>query len=572
MSVAPAEADCIAVGRAKPIHTRLRRAEQFGAVARAQHTGASQRAAAASAGVARSTFRYWSTPKPIAAPVALAAFVETPEGVAWLRTVLVAAHWCITELGGGGVRVVCQFLELSGLSAFVGAAYGSQQAFHAALEQHIVAGAAEQRAQLAQAMPHRTLTAAEDETWQDGMRLVALDPVSGFILVEQVAETRSAAAWTQALAQGLAGLNVTLVQGTSDEAKGLLAHVQRDLGAHHSPDLFHLQHEVSKAMTLALARAAQQAEAEEARAKAAWQAECAAEQAYHRHPHGPGRPPAFAQRIDRALTASVQASLALEQVQAQRAEAQTLIGAFGTHYHPYDLEQGQAQTPARLGECLGALFQRLGTIAAAASLSERLCAHLAKAKRLTQGLLATLAFFFMTITARVQALNLAPAIEQAMLNELIPALYLERVAARSPRAAERQRLRALSAQRLAPLLQPSHPIQSLNAETRQYLEQVAGECADLFQRSSSGVEGRNGYLSLYQHGHHHLSPRKQAVLTALHNFHLRRADGTTAAERLFGQSHPPLFEQVLQRMPWPARPARRRPRPPKPPYLLPVAA
>ena len=133
-----------------------------------------------------------------------------------MRTVVVAAHRCISELGGAGVRVV-----LNGLSAFIGAAYGSQQAFHTELEQQIIAGAAEQRAQLAQDMPHRTLTLAEDETWQDGMRLVALDPVSGFILVEQVAESRSSAAWTQALAQGLDGLNVTVTQGTSDEAKGL---------------------------------------------------------------------------------------------------------------------------------------------------------------------------------------------------------------------------------------------------------------------------------------------------------------------------------------------------------------
>ncbi len=65
------------------------------------------------------------------------------------------------------------------------------------------------------------MTLAEDETWRGGMRLVALDPVSGFILVEQVVESRSSAAWTQALAQGLDGLNVTVTQGTSDEAKGL---------------------------------------------------------------------------------------------------------------------------------------------------------------------------------------------------------------------------------------------------------------------------------------------------------------------------------------------------------------
>lgn len=50
----------------------------------------------------------------------------------------------------------------------------------------------------------------------------------------------------------------------------------------------------------------------------------------------------------------------------------------------------------------------------------------------------------------VQALDLAPAIEPAMLDNVIPALDLERAAARSTRAEHRHRLRALSAQRLAP--------------------------------------------------------------------------------------------------------------------------
>jgi hypothetical protein len=280
----------------------------------------------------------------------------------------------------------------------------------------------------------------------------------------------------------------------------------------------------------------------------------------------------FAARIKDALKAYVQASLTHERAQAQRAEAKTLIGAFSEVDHPYDLQQGQAQTPEQLQTQVGTLFARLEVIADEVALSDRLCAHLAKAKRLTHRLIATLAFFFMMVNSRVQALDLAPAIEQAMLNDLIPALYLERAAARSTDAEQRHRLRALSAQRLAPLQQPAHPIQSLDQETRRYLEQVAGECADLFQRSSSCVEGRNGFLALYQHGHHRLSPRKQQVLTALHNFAIKRSDGTTAAERFFAQPHPALFEQVLERMPWPARPARRRPRPARQPYLTLVAA
>ena len=572
LSDAPACVDSSADRRPTPIHDRLDRAKHLHAVAQAQQDGQSQRAAVTGAGVARGTVRHWNaSPAPLA-PAALSAFVETPEGVVWLRRILVAAHWSIGEQGGAGVRVVCDFLERSGLSAFIGASYGTQQAFQTELEERIVTAAAELRGTLAQAMPHRLLSIAEDETWKDGMRLVGIDLVSNFILLEQRSDERSAAAWTRALEGGLEGLNVTVVQGTSDEAKGLLAHVERDLDAHHSTDLFHLQHEVSQAMSLSLKRAEQQAESDEAKTKARWQDACAAEQAYHRRRHGPGRPPAFAARIEEALNDHVQASLACEQAHARRAEAKALIGAFGEVDHPYEIQQGQAQTPAQLEARLGMLFARLETIAEAADLSERLRAHLAKAKRLTHSLVATLTFFFMMVNTRVQALDLAPAIEQAMLDDVIPALYLERVAARSTRAEHRHRLRALSAQRLAPLQQPSHPIQSLDPQTRRHLEQVAGECADLFQRSSSCVEGRNGFLALYQHGHHRLGPRKQQVLTALHNFAIKRPDNTTAAERFFAQPHPSLLEQVLERMPWPARPARRRPRPARQPYLVPVTA
>jgi hypothetical protein len=122
------------------------------------------------------------------------------------------------------------------------------------------------------------------------------------------------------------------------------------------------------------------------------------------------------------------------------------------------------------------------------------------------------------------------------------------------------------------MLHNADQIQAFDTETRALIEQVAGECADLFQRSSSAVEGRNGQLSLHHHGHHRLSDRKLAALTAVHNFHIRRADDTTTAERLFARAPPPLFEQVLARVPLPPRPRRRRPPQPKVPYLTPLAA
>jgi len=189
-----------------------------------------------------------------------------------------------------------------------------------------------------------------------------------------------------------------------------------------------------------------------------------------------------------------------------------------------------------------------------------------------QTLLATLAFFFATVRQRVAALSLSPDIAAAVLGQPIPALYIERVAARSNCAKARTRRHALSALTLKPLLEPQHPIQALDIETRAHIEQVAGHCADLFQRSSSAVEGRNAQLSLHHHGRHRLSERKLAALTAGHNFHIRRPDSTTAAQRFVGRAPPPLFEQIIARVPLPPRPRRPPPPRPKVPCLTPLAA
>ena len=107
---------------------------------------------------------------------------------------------------------------------------------------------------------------------------------------------------------------------------------------------------------------------------------------------------------------------------------------------------------------------------------------------------------------------------------------------------------------LGPARSPDGPWGSLNDHERADLEAKARQCAELFQRSSSCVEGRNGQLSLRHHGLHRLTPRKLGALKVIHNYLVERPDGSTAAERFFGSRPQPLFAWLLARLPLPARP------------------
>jgi len=69
-----------------------------------------------------------------------------------------------------------------------------------------------------------------------------------------------------------------------------------------------------------------------------------------------------------------------------------------------------------------------------------------------------------------------------------------------------------------------------------------------FHRASSAVEGRNGCLSQSYHNGRGLTDRRLQALTAIHNYDTKRRDGSTPAQRLYGEQFPDLFEWLLGQM------------------------
>jgi len=179
----------------------------------------------------------------------VADFFQRGPGLAFFHRLVIAFQLVCVEVGACGMRLVCLFLHLTGLNRFVAASYGAQQQVNLQVEQALVTYDHEETARLASGMPHKDLTVTQDETCTGGLCLITMDPESNCILVEQLAQARDQTPWDALMAPALAPLKCRVIQSTSDEAPGLLASVEHYLEAHHSPDFFHVQHELVKAVS-----------------------------------------------------------------------------------------------------------------------------------------------------------------------------------------------------------------------------------------------------------------------------------------------------------------------------------
>jgi hypothetical protein len=547
----------------KPRWDRFERAELFEQYRELRIQGVSERQAAKDLKVPRTTlqaWRLWHDTLDICPHVA--EFFGSGPGLAFLHRLVMAFHLVGLEVGACGIRLACLFLQLTGLNRFVAASYGAQQEVNRQVEQAIVVYREDETARLARDMPHKDITLTQDETFTGGLCLVGIEPVSNFIILEQLSQARDQTSWNHLMAPALDQLNVRVMQSTSDEASGLLAYVEHYLEAHHSPDLFHVQHELVKAVSGPMATK------ERAAHKAVTEARDQVErvQTYQHNgvhepgKHAAGRPPKELVSPEQAEQALEVASREHQRLTEQREQVKTHIRGIGHDYHFVDLERGVRRNGHLIASDLQAHIDHIRAIAQHEGLSQSALERIEKAERVVPKMQATIDFVSGYVGQQVEQLDLPQPISFAMHAKLIPSFYLDRVA--QTRTVEGGKpLRELAERLRAPLFEPGGILSDLSSETQDQLHDEATRLASVFQRSSSNVEGRNGYLSLRNHQLRGLDlPRKRECFTAIHNFFLTRSDGTTAAERFFGQKPRSMFAAILESVelaPAPLNPPRK---------------
>ena len=547
----------------QPRWDRFERADLFEQYRELRTQGISERQAAKEIKVPRTTlqaWRVWHDTLDICPRVA--EFFQSGPGLAFLHRIVIAFHLVCVEVGACGIRLVCLFLNLTGLNRFVAASYGAQQQVNMHIEQAIVDYDQTETPRLAKAMPHKDLTVTQDETFTGGLCLITMDPESNFILLEQLAQARDQTSWNEWMAPALAQFNCRVIQSTSDEAPGLLAYVAHYLEAHHSPDLFHVQHELVKAVSAPMAtkeRAAHQAVTEATEQLERLQSDL---QSTSEEPEKcrPGRAPKEPLSLEQAGQALAAARREHERLAEQRAQVKARIRGIGHDYHFVDLERGVRRNGQLIAADIQQHIEQIRTLAQQEGLSQSCVERIEKAERVVPKMQATIEFVSRYVGQQVTQLDLTPPVSFAMHAKLIPSYYLDRVA-QTRTVSDGEPLRELAERLRTPLFELGGALSALSPETQHHLHDEAKRLAAVFQRSSSNVEGRNGYLSLRSHQLRGLDlPRKRECFTAIHNFFLTRPDGTTAAERFFGQQPRPMFAAILASVeipPAPLSPPRR---------------
>ena len=460
------------------------------------------------------------------------SFWETEAGRTWLIRLVVATVFVFGLKRGVGAETLSEFFSHLHLEGHVGCSPSALRRVMHTLERIILDTAAAWEKEGVVHGEIRPVIGAVDETFLQRMMLVFMELASGYLLMEEVSVDRSYDTWYGLAKARLQTFGTEVLYLVSDRAKALVKLAHTGLSCLSIPDLFHLSHDLAKGYALAIFGRLRQAHQ-------------ALEQAKQRLEALQACPPDSEQ--------APQAQAAVEACEASVKHWQGVRSAWRQHLsnlsrimHPGRLVDSTRQTSQEVERQLHAELQALETLLETNGLPVKK-GTLDKVRKQLAGVSALVDFWWQTVRQDLAQMAMTPRWTQWVEALLLPLMYWQEQLSHTRCPAQKAQI--------APALQAvqeafeQHPCTGpLTPEVLAGWISWAAEHARAFQRASSAVEGRNGYLSQMQHNHRGLPMRRYQVWTALHNFDCRAADGTTPASRFFRRAFPDLFESVLSQI------------------------
>jgi hypothetical protein len=457
---------------------------------------------------------------------------ETEAGRTWLLRLVVATLFMFGLKRGVGAETLSEFFGRLHLEAHVGCSPSALRRVMHTLARIILDTAAAWEQEGVAHGEIRPIIGAVDETFLQRMLLVFMDLASGSLLMEEVAVDRTYDTWYGCINGRLKTFGIGVSYLVSDRAKALITLAETGLNCLSIPDVFHLSHDLAKGYSLSIfgrLRQAQQVLVPARQRLAALQAS------------QPGS--AQVQQVP----ASVEACEAVVACwQGVRSAYRQRLANLSRIVHPWRLVDATRQTSQEVERQLHGEIQVLETLRATHGLPVKKDT-LDKVRKQLAGVSALIDVWWQTVWHDLEHMAMPPRWTHWGEELLLPLMYWQEQRSRTRCPVQKAQIA-----RVVQAVQDAferHPCTGqLAPEVLAGWQSWAGEHARAFQRASSAVEGRNGYLSQLQHNHRGLPTRRYPVWTVLHNFDCRASDGTTSAARFFRREFPDLFESVLSQI------------------------
>jgi len=467
---------------------------------------------------------------------------ETEVGRHWFTRLVVATLSTFGLKRGVGIETMSEFFARLHLATQAGCSPSALQGVMQVLEEAVLETAQTWEQDGIAHGEVREIIGGVDETFLERMMVIFQDLPTGYLVLEDIADDRTFTTWKALVEARLKALGTDVLYLVSDRAKALIQLAEQGLECLSMPDFFHVVHEIIKSYSLALGRRVRQAHKELTEAKEALARRQGRPQADHAD--------AAAQAVVEARQAAVTRWEEAQHTYRQHLETLSLT------LHPFRISDSAPQTSAQVESHLQAAVEAIAAFAQRYQLPVRHDA-MTKVRKQVPALAALVDFWWQGIEQDLEPLLLSPIWRSWVHACLLPLVYWEHQAAHTRCARRKAKLRKA--------LESVQATFHTHAITTQLAPRVLEEWkawalqrTKAFQRTSSAVEGRNGYLSQMQHNHRGLPKRRYKVWAILHNFDCRALDGTTPASRFFRRTFPDLFETVLSHIEALPQPRRRK--------------
>jgi len=469
---------------------------------------------------------------------------EYEEGYEWIRMHFFATLLIFGVEQGIGGDTLSRYFKMLRLDTHIGISPSSIRTKLTQLQDSIIRfqGEVEQKYKDA----FKDVIGAADETFFGNVLiLVFMDLSSGYLILEDIADDRSFDTWFKMLEPRLEQLGANVQLMVSDRAKALIKLAVAGLECEHNADIFHGLYDISKWMGSTLGRRKGTSK------RQLDKCELSLEKAEKR---------GASKTIVESKVEQVEQARAQDQAATQALDNyRGTIRKISKTVHPFKLDDNKPQDSASVEKKLREQAKDIEALACKHGINDN-TGVMKKFKNQIKELVPSIDFWWLyVLTNLIEQRERSKELLDWAMYSLLPTVYWHKQAKKTKNPTLRKEYE--KAHQKALVVFYTHALTGTFSEDEiLFWQNWAGEMVGKFHRASSAVEGRNGFLSQIYHNNRGLSSKRLKALTVLHNYFITRSDGSTAAQRLFGEKPPDLFEWLLHQMgelPLPRKPRKR---------------